>query len=200
MRQRENNKGLTLVELIVTMSIFAIVGIAITTFFIFSINQYQVSTNEVNVQKEAQLTWKQLESMILSTTGGISEHRDASQNNELNLYSIKNSTTKSRIQLYFDKDNHTVLYQEYNFSDVDGTWKKQGDPEIFANYVTQFECVIYDTKDREIDTATNETKVPSRVEVTVSYECDGRTFSSTNVVALRNPIAASSLLSVIYRP
>ena len=56
----ELNKGFTLVELIVSIAIFAIVAAAIIAFFRVAMTQYKTNTNEVNIQTESQMTWKRI--------------------------------------------------------------------------------------------------------------------------------------------
>lgn len=72
MELRRENKGFSLVELIITIAIFSIVGIVVGSFLLSSSRAYSVNANELDIQEEAQLVANQLQEMILDTPLGIS--------------------------------------------------------------------------------------------------------------------------------
>lgn len=72
MRLKHENKGFSLVELIITISVFAIVGVVLGAFMLSSSRAYSVNANELDIQEEAQLVANQLQEMILDTALGIS--------------------------------------------------------------------------------------------------------------------------------
>lgn len=65
---KKNQKGFTLVELVVVMAILSIIGIAIYGFFHTSSTAYNKTGAEVDLQYEAQLTLNQLDNMIIDST------------------------------------------------------------------------------------------------------------------------------------
>lgn len=92
MKKREkDNRGLTLIELLVAMTIVTIViGVAFS-FIIHTINLYRRGNNDSSVQNEAQLTMAQLESLVLNANMGIglkpeTDGKDVLQGNDLYLY------------------------------------------------------------------------------------------------------------------
>ncbi len=72
MKMRSENKGFSLVELIVVMAIFAVVGVVVGGFLTVTNRTYAVSANELDIQEEAQLVANQLQEMFLDTALGIS--------------------------------------------------------------------------------------------------------------------------------
>ena len=72
MKLKRENKGFSLVELIVVIAIFSVVSIAIGGFLLAAQRSYAVSANELDIQEEAQLVANQLQEMILDTSLGIS--------------------------------------------------------------------------------------------------------------------------------
>lgn len=72
MKSRSENKGFSLVELVVTIAIFSIVSIVIGSFLVASSRAYSVSANELDIQEEAQLVANQIQEMVLDTAIGIS--------------------------------------------------------------------------------------------------------------------------------
>lgn len=68
----KNNKGLSLIELIVAFAIFAIAGVAVCSFMIFGTKQFNNSTKSVKLQYEQQLVVNRIRDIILETSKGVS--------------------------------------------------------------------------------------------------------------------------------
>lgn len=68
---KRNNKGLSLVELIVAIAIFAIAGVAICGFIIFCTKQFSSSNKNVKVQYEQQIVINRIRDIILEASRGI---------------------------------------------------------------------------------------------------------------------------------
>lgn len=67
----KNNKGLSLVELIVAITIAAIVSAAVLGFIVTSTHQYRIANAEVNLQYEAQIAINQMQDLLIDATNGI---------------------------------------------------------------------------------------------------------------------------------
>ena len=72
MKLNRENKGFSLIELIIVIAIFSVVSVAIGGFLLAAQRSYAVSANELDIQEEAQLVANQLQEMILDTSLGIS--------------------------------------------------------------------------------------------------------------------------------
>ena len=68
---KANEKGFSLVELVVSMAILMIVGVAMLGFMAYCINQYTRSSEETTLQMETQTTQSQVQELILQTNVGI---------------------------------------------------------------------------------------------------------------------------------
>lgn len=68
---KRNNKGLSLVELIIAVAIFAIVGLAIAGFMSFSSRNYSLANKNVKLQYEQQVVVNRLRDIVLGTSKGI---------------------------------------------------------------------------------------------------------------------------------
>ncbi|MCR4787629.1 MAG: prepilin-type N-terminal cleavage/methylation domain-containing protein [Lachnospiraceae bacterium] len=68
----KNNKGLSLVELIIALAIFAIAGLAIYGFVSFSTRAFTESNRNVKLQYEQQIVVNRIQDIILETSRGIS--------------------------------------------------------------------------------------------------------------------------------
>ena len=66
MKRKENNKGLTLIELLVALAIVSVVVSLAFGFIIHTIRIYTRGSNDSTVQNDAQLTMAQLESLIVN--------------------------------------------------------------------------------------------------------------------------------------
>lgn len=72
MKFKRENKGFSLVELIVVIAIFSVVSVAVGGFLFAASRSYSINANELNLQDEAQLVANQMQEMILDTAYGIS--------------------------------------------------------------------------------------------------------------------------------
>ncbi len=68
---KRNNKGLSLIELIIAIAIFAIVGLAIAGFMSFSSRSYSLANKNVKLQYEQQVVVNRLRDIVLGTSKGI---------------------------------------------------------------------------------------------------------------------------------
>lgn len=183
------NKGFTLVELIVSIAIFAIVGVAIAAFFSMSMTQYKANSNEVNVQTESQMTWKRLESNILITNAGIWTPSDS----QIDLYRYSKGAAHeyTKTSIYYDNssNSHTIYYQDY-YLDDNNEWVMDGDFQVFASLVTSFKIELFDKDGKKI---TNPAllKKPAKAKATINYEANDRKYDAENTVAIRNSIIAT---------
>lgn len=71
--RRKDNRGLSLVELIVAFAIFAIAGVAICGFVAFCSKNFTNSNKNVKLQYEQQIVINQVRDAILETSRGISK-------------------------------------------------------------------------------------------------------------------------------
>ncbi len=68
---RKDQRGFTLVELLVAVAIMAIVLAAVCGFIIVGSKSYAAANNDINVQQEAQLALNQMSDVLIDTTRSI---------------------------------------------------------------------------------------------------------------------------------
>ena len=68
---RKNNRGLSLVELIVAVAILAVVGVGIMGFVAFSSRNYTQANKNVKLQYEQQMTVNRIRDIVLETSRAI---------------------------------------------------------------------------------------------------------------------------------
>ncbi|MGN0485209.1 MAG: PilW family protein [Lachnospiraceae bacterium] len=70
-KEKTYDRGFSLVELIVTMAILSVVGLAIVSFLSFCLNQYKKSHSEVGVQSKVQVVQNQIDNFMLNTNRAV---------------------------------------------------------------------------------------------------------------------------------
>ena len=75
-----NNKGFSLIELIITVAILTIITSAILGFIVTGTKSYGNVNEEVELQQEAQLSFNQLSDLIIDSTNGIKYYYNDNEN------------------------------------------------------------------------------------------------------------------------
>ncbi len=204
-RLSQNNNGVTLVELIVTIAIFAIVAIAIGSFFAVMLFNYKRNSSEVSIQMESQMAEKRLEDLILTTTNSISNANvvvGGESRSAITLYNYNGGAAgledgrKQKIVVYYNSDKKQLIYQEYTYSG--DKWVEKGEEQIFAGLIDSFSSTIYNAAGEEVNLTDNPAQKPVKIELRMSYSSDDRSNSLSNTVAIRNSIIASDNTRLIY--
>jgi|GEM_PF-965383 len=100
---KKDNRGFTLIELIICMVIFAIVVASVFGFMLASSRSYSAITNRLNLSLQSQLTMNQLGEYIMNCNAGL-------------VYTNNTSTTPNTSTLYvIDKGSIDPKYDVYVF-------------------------------------------------------------------------------------
>lgn len=193
------NKGFTLVELVVTVAILALVGTALITMIAVSSTVYKKQTAEVNLQYQSQMASGQLQDLILSANNGM---RWDEANRALYLYSAEYDAAGTLIRktttITWNQDEKRLYLANENTAA----------PETLAMEVVDFDVAIYDKLGNMLATTVTEVDQPDgtkkeihnyddsmdahNIVVRYSYDFDGRTYNETTSCTLRNTILVSS--------
>jgi|GEM_PF-1085803 prepilin-type N-terminal cleavage/methylation domain len=179
-----NNQGLTLIELILAMSISAIIIGAITMFMSTGSRSYQTADSEISLQTESQTIMNQI-------TNAVQEANNVSYDATMQTLSIyhldSDPATDDKLQIIWLKDKQLYMadiltsQKEELFRDqiTPGTPKKQN---LLGEYVTSFsvspEQFQFDRTGASGSTLT----------VNLTLEYNQRKFVSTENIKLRNKI------------
>lgn len=187
---KKENGGYTLVELIVTIAILAVVGIGIGTIVSNSMKQYRMSSAEVSLQQESQLAGNQLMNLVMNANDGVS-----AENGRLNLYHYDlEHDVHSKTVIAYDADACMLTYSAYQKDAQSGTWVGVEDEtdQCLAEYVTSFTVKVLDENSNKLTTAADRGDRRGRqVEMQISYELDGKTYDFEQTVTLRNQVLMS---------
>ena len=164
-KQKSDQRGFTLIELIVTIMIMSIVMVAAAGFIITAANSYRVANIELELQTEAQAAMNQLKDILI----------------EAKRYEFREVDGKTRLTVVTPETTyHFMLDTQKNellFSESLG----ESDPPLLARYCKSFEVSPDVFKAGKVQESENRL-----VTVTIGFEYAGRTYTTTNCISLRN--------------
>lgn len=191
---KKNNKGLTLVELIVSIAILSLVGIAVGIVINQSLRQYRMSNTEVSLQQEAQLVGNQLTNLVIDANDGVS-----AETGKLNIYDYDLATARrDKVVIALDETNGKLTYTRYEMADGDEDWTSVAGEteEFFADYVKEFSVMLLDEAGDEItENADEGNKDVHQVCIKIRYELQGKGYDYEQTITMRNQILASNIVA-----
>lgn len=182
-RIEQDNKGLTLVELLVSMTVLSIVSLAIFSFMVFASKTYNKANGETNLQSEAQMTINRMENLIVSATNGVgadpTEPEDAAKKLYVYNHAAKeDGTVEYRIISIYQENNKLMYkYDTYGLDEFGSKVITPGSaPAVISDYIEDF--------------SVNLTKLLSNQEVTVNLKMKNgqKTYETSNTFYMRNRI------------
>lgn len=160
-----DNKGVTLLELMVAVAISVIVIASIAYFMERSTKNYKNANEEITLQMEAQTILNQLNDLIMEA------------------YNVK--YVDQVLKIYQNKDNYIITYEPENarltFEKVQVGNVLTGNAVLFGQYVENFNVV-----DTGIDDS-NKT-----IEITLELKNNKKSYNKTSRITLRNRIKTVS--------
>ena len=182
-RIEQDNKGLTLVELLVSMTVLSVVSLAIFSFMVFASKTYNKANGETNLQSEAQMTINRMENLIVSATNGVgadpTEPEDAAKKLYVYNHAAKeDGTVEYRIISIYQENNKLMYkYDTYGLDEFGSKVITTGSaPAVISDYIEDF--------------SVNLTKLLSNQEVTVNLKMKNgqKTYETSNTFYMRNRI------------
>lgn len=198
----ENNKGLTLLEMIISVAIMSIVIVTVTSFMVTGTKMFGASNNEIQLQQEVQLALSNVENRIIDAKRGIRCDDDGTQV-ILTVFNDKTSTEPKEYIVWNRKDKK--IYYASSASDVTLTTFPTN--EVLASNVEKFEVKLKEgtlgttiTPDPSATAQPTESVVKSnpKVEIAIEVREKGRTHSSQKIVTFRNNITVAANEDTIY--
>ena len=196
----KDNRGLTLVELLITIAILSIVLITATAFMVTGSNTFAKGNADSKVQKEAELAVNQMEDMIIDVNGGLDKTED-SDKAELILYNASDEsgvTAYTKEVITWDKTQKQIVCSKWNVSYdtasgsyvVDGTALYEN--QLLAEHVTDFKV---DLTDKFEETAADGSTVEIIKSVQITAACEDGSgkaaYATSPVITLRNRMMLS---------
>lgn len=211
---RKNQKGFTLVELIIAVAILAIVTLAVCGFIVVGSRSYTSANTDIMLQQEAQLALNQISDVIIDTTDSISynvgvqgeelqpvlkdsEYAGEATDKSLVVVNRKDDTSNNdnaSYWFYWSKD-----YEKIFFGEIEGIDAATTDAEIQNRFDNALDSLDPDSAAVLAEHVTNLSIDISQFEenrvvmISMSLENGNRTYSTSNNVTVRNRIALNTV-------
>lgn len=197
----DNNKGLTLLEMIISVAILSIVLVTVTSFMVTGMKMFRSSNDEIGLQQDVQLALNNVENRIIDAKMGIRCDDDGTQM-ILTVYNDK-AGTEAKEYIVWNRNDKKIYYDT---SAANVTLTTFSTNEVLASNVTNFQIVMKDgniaataTPNPSVTAALtpsvtaqptkNASPKNPKVEIAIEVEEDGRKHVSQKVVTFRNNIA-----------
>ncbi|MCR5507503.1 MAG: prepilin-type N-terminal cleavage/methylation domain-containing protein [Lachnospiraceae bacterium] len=200
--RRINDRGFSLVELLIAVAIATIVGGAIFGFMTVGAKNFSWNSAEVNLQNESQLAFNQMQELIIDTAVGV-EYFDKDGASETKVEKdseidpshdklLRLNNYDYVYEIYWDRSDEKLYYGEYTAS-ITGDVVSKGPstldaPTFESNYVLMSEYITGFAVDLS-------RLVSNRVvRVDLVYEKQGKTLATSHNITLRNQVVSSNRL------
>lgn len=203
------NKGFTLIEIIVTIAILSIVLAGVTTIMVAGSKSFGKGNADAGMQSQAQLVVNQIEDMIIDTNGGVDYKEDGSDR-ELILYNAFDAedgigTTYTKEVVKWISGDAKLVYSLWNvtYNSTTGTYEPIepaiADNALLAEDVSEFSVDLSDTR-REYGKSGEEIQVVQSVRITAGYVANGGqvAYATSPVITLRNRMMLSGSPKAIF--
>lgn len=204
----KENRGLTLVELLVTVAILSVVLLVATSFMTTGSRTFARGSADAQVQKEAELAVNQMEDMIIDVNGGVDLVEDSTTgDSELILYNAGGDSgvvEYTKESIIYKKADQKIYCSKWNMTYDTATNSYAVDSEqytdqLLAENVTDFKA---DISDVYTDTASDGSTIDivKSVQIKVGYD-DGTgkaAYATSPIITLRNRMMKSDNPTAIF--
>ena len=205
----KDNRGLTLVELLITVTILALVIAGAATFMLAGSKSFAKGSADSNVQGEAELAVNQIEDLVIDVNGGVDYViDDAADTESLVMYHVEadNSgvTVNKKRTVTWDRSEKNIYSGEWTV-DKDGSGAYVETSTVYANQllaenVTDFNV---DLSDKYTETGKDGTDIEIVRSVVIRVDCldsTGKsTYATTPTITLRNRLMLSASPDEIFQ-
>lgn len=212
---RKNQKGFTLVELIIAVAILAVVTLAVCGFIVVGSRSYTSANTDIMLQQDAQLALNQMSDVIIDTTESISYSglvggsmqtvlKDSEFSGEvtdkcLTVVNKKpetdNLNQNPSYWFYYSKDDETIYFNEVHLydgiADTDAGPTESEIKDKFDAASTDKAVLVEHVTDFSVDVSQFEQN--RVVMLALTFENGNRMYSTSNNVTVRNRIAINDI-------
>lgn len=183
LRYIKNNRGMSLLELIITFALLGIVSLAVVELLSTGANSFRRVSTEVSLQYEAQLTMSQLQEYLIDCSGGVCYAgnilyvADAGSNAGGPVWYIhcfRWDTAKE--ELYYWKG--TVTYDEHSAAACTLPADDSSDWALMSSYVDGFSA----------EPGTSSTSNTQFCHISLDMTLAGRSYATEQTITMRNPV------------
>lgn len=200
---RQNQKGFTLVELIIAVAIMAIVAAAVCGFIIVGSRSYTSANTDIMLQQEAQLALNQISDVIIDTTDSIN-------------YGGKNDSA-SEMQMVLKDSEFSVDPTEKCLVVVNKKAGNNDNPSYWFSWNKTDEVIYFNTSDDVVDESNPEPYFSDAdkailaqhvkelhidisqfeknrvVMISMTFASGGREYTTSNNITVRNKVMLNKI-------
>lgn len=194
---RKNQKGFTLVELIIAIAILAIVTLAVCGFIVVGSRSYTSANTDIMLQQEAQLTLNQISDVIIDTTDSINYGNGTETVLKDSEFS---SEPDQKILVVVNKKDGNNDNDSYRFE-----WSKADETIYFNTSDTVIDDAnpepVFDDANRailaqhvrELHIDISQFEENRVVMISMTFENGNREYTTSNNVTVRNRVALNKI-------
>lgn len=192
----KNNKGYSLVELMVVVAILGIVSSAVVGLVIACTRSYRNVNQETNLQNEAQVAMNQIENMLIDATNGVSYYLGNNENNKVVSDDESDGTSTKKTLVIYNKEEvlnviwvskDKKLYFRKDARSAESGYVTKGEEALMAEYVENFSVSLVNAKKKGV------------VNVLLSFKTDERkTYDLNQNITMRNVSVVNGELTDVY--
>lgn len=166
MRKYSNNKGFSLIELIVSLAVIMIVGGSIASFLLTGSNSYASVINNTDLQEEAQLVMNQISDIVITAEKAVN-FKNA--DNKLEVFN-----ENEKYEIVFKNSEKKLYYNKFDRKTGTVKFIPESENVLMAENVSFFEA--------------DSTKVEStnKLIVRIVFENKSKTYVKEEIITLRN--------------
>lgn len=130
MKMMKENRGLTLVELLITIAILSIVVTSATSFMITGSKSFTKGNADSELQREAELTVNQVEDMVIDTNGGLTVEYEY-ENPGAGEGEDKGAVTRTELTMYHaEKETDATGAEVLDYVKESVVWNPAGGDDV----------------------------------------------------------------------
>lgn len=211
---KKNNKGLTLLEMIISVAIMSIVIVTVTSFMVTGTKMFGASNNEIQLQEEVQIALNNVENRIIDTRSKIqcSENVYTDTVDGVNvqyqqvILTIFNDRASTAPEEYivWNEGTGKIYYADSSAVITAASFTSN---EVLASNVKEFKVNLMEgERGTTVTPSPSVTAAPSvsaqpteravknkpKVQITIKVDEKGRTHTSQKVVTFRNDITVAA--------
>lgn len=181
---KNDNRGFTLIELVISMVIFSIVVISVFGFMLAGSRSYSTITNRLNLELDSQLAMNQMENYIMDCNTNLYFNTNT---DTLFLINKGSSDTTYDVHIFqFTDGNINYGFGEDDATLNSGTYSSSAPvaADLLAENVTEFSVSYFRADGTEITIADGPSAASAVITMTLTR--NSVAYSATKTIALRN--------------
>lgn len=178
-----NNKGVSLIELIVALAIVGMITTAIISFMTLGMNSFNASKSEVTVQSESQTAMNQISDLVLDADKGVK------------IFGAYSTVYDKVLVIYNEADIDMIFYHAGN-KKLYYVKKSRSGPTVFAGTESEIQTLA-DTPAGAIDDKNLMSQYVTAFTVSEIYDAAGKVIANT--VTLNMTFEYKNKSFVIYK-